>query len=423
MQKPLLKTILILLVLVGCTEKTPEIAWDYSDKDVISAKTAKPESININIFLDATTSMKGYTSNVSGIYNKFLEGLESSVTVGWKTADVHFYKFGTKFKEIDRSGFKSAGKSQTFYSETGIFEKTNIDAVIDRMDSSQVNVIVTDLFQNEGDVNSIVMKIKERCFAKGIYLGILGIKSDYDGMVYDAKVPPYPFKSKVGDETTFRPFYVLIFGDSANIGHLLDSIKSNPSVKEENFILISPYIVNKYDIHLTKSTASKNLIARKSERNRFNFTLKKVASAGVLTAEISFDRNTRTPGFSDKIELVAYKKAVLPGQKEAPKDGAATQDISLKDSKTSGNKIQTTLNLSIADPEGTYSYLVYLQPASIGGFTMPQWIHDFSSDNPTPKQDANKTLNLEKFVSDLIRANSLVYQPKVAKFFVTVKKL
>lgn len=423
MQKPLLKTILILFVLVGCTEKMPEIAWDYSDKDVIGVKTAKPESININIFLDATTSMKGYVSNVSGVYNKFLEDIESSIVAGWKTADIHFYKFGTKFIKIDRSGFKSAGISQTFYSEAGIFEKTNIDAVIDIMDSSKVNVIVTDLFQNDGDVNSIVMKIKERCFAKGIYVGILGIKSDYNGMVYDAKVPPYPFKSKVGDESTYRPFYALIFGDSVNIGHLLDSIKSNPSVKEENFILISPHIVNKFDVKLTKSIASKDLIARKGERNRFNFTLKKGANEGVVMAEVSFERNTRTPGFSDKIELVAYRKAVLPGQKEVPKDGTATQDISLKDSKTSGNKLQTTLNLNIAHREGAYSYLLYLQPASIGGFTVPQWIRDFSSDNPIPKKDANKTLNLEKFVSDLIRANSLVYQPKVAKFFVTVNKL
>lgn len=420
----IISIILLLCLFTGCSEKTPDIALDFSDKDVISAKTAKPESININIFLDATTSMNGFAINATGVYNKFLDEIESSVAAGWKKADIHFYKFGTKIKEVDREGFKAA-KFQPFYAEPGIYEKTSIDSVIDRMDSTQINVVITDLFQNDGDVNSIVLKIKEKCFANGIYLGIFAIKSDYDGMVFDAKVPPYPFKSAAGKEDTYRPFYVMVFGDPVNIEHFFDTLKSNPAAKEENFILISRNIINRYDVNLAKHPSSKDLTLRnKASRNQFNFSLKKDGTEGMIVADISSDRNTRTSGFQEeRLELSALRKAVVSGQKEVPKDGVPTQDITLKELKHNGNKIQATLNLKLSEPAGTYSYLVYLQPSSIDGFMLPQWVKELSSDNPTPKKDANKTLNLEKFVSDLIRANSAVFQPKVAKFFITVKKL
>lgn len=196
-------TILLLGLFTACSQKEPNIGWDYSDKDILSPKTPRPDAITINIYLDATTSMKGFATNVTGVYNKFIDEIESSVAAGWKKAEIHFFKFGTKIKEVDRNGFKAA-KSQPFYAEPGFYEKTNIDYVIERMDSSQINVVITDLFQDEGDVNSIVLKIKEKCFSKGVYVGILAIKSDYDGMVFDAKVPPYLFKSVAGKDETYR---------------------------------------------------------------------------------------------------------------------------------------------------------------------------------------------------------------------------
>lgn len=418
--------ILLLGFITGCAEKKPAIVWDCFDKDIVSAKTPRPENITVNIYLDATLSMQGFVSNVSSVYNKFLDGIESSIAAGWRKAEIRFYKFGTKIKEIDRKGFKAA-ESRAFYAKPGIFEKTNIDSVIEKMDRTQINVVITDLFQDERDVNSIMLNIKENCFAKGISVGILGIKSDFDGMVFDAKVPPYPYKSTIGKVETYRPFYVMIFGDQANIEHFFDKLKANPVVKEENFILISRYIINRYDVNLKKHPSFREITLRnRGDHNQFNFILRaERGTEGIMIADISFDRNTRTPIFQDnRLTLSAYRKAVVSGQKEAPKDAIPTQDLTLKEVKRNGNKLSATLSLKLSDTEeGTYSYLVYLHPSLIDGFLVPQWVKDFSSDNPTAQKDANKTLNLEKFVSSLIRVNAAVSQPKVAKFYINVERL
>lgn len=422
---------LLLTTLIGCNGKPAVIHWNYSDVEVVGPNlSSNPSSINIDIYVDATTSMKGFAVNPNSIYNKFLDELEASVGSSWSKTELQFFKFGTKIKPIDRNGFLAA-KTQPFYAEPGIFEKTNIDAVIDKTDASRVSVVITDLFQSEGDVNAIVLQIKDKCFTKNVQFAVLGIKSDYDGKIYDAKVLPYPFKSTSGDENTYRPFYALIFGDPANIEHLFESLKSKPFVKEENLLILPKYVIKNFDTVLAKTPDSKGLQPKNNlGRNQFYFLMFSGSTSGTLKAEITFERNSRTPDFLvDKLELEVYKKVALMGQqtdgsdpKTAQNNGEPTQDITLKEIKRDGNKISAILNLAINGSKGTYSYHVYLKTPAINGFLLPQWVKDFSSENPSPQSDSNKTLNFEKFISDSIRADLSIYQPKVANMYITIEK-
>ncbi len=379
--------------------------------------------------MDATTSMGGFASNRDSVYNNFLNDLEGSIIAGWKNANIGFYKFGTKAKELSHDQFRTFA-NQDFYADRGISEKTNIDAVIDGMDSTQVNIVVTDLFQNDGDVNAMIKSIKEGCFAKGIYMGILGIKSDYNGKVYDAKVPAFPFKSEKGNEETYRPFYALIFGEKNIIERLFEQLKSNKAVKEENFILISKYLVNKFDISsLTKDKASKDLnlnspTSDKKGNKQFNFALKDGAKEGNIIAEISFEKIPKAPSISENtVNISAYKKFASKGQATSPDKAEDTNDITAKEIKvTNGNRLNAKLNVAVGDAAGLYSYLVYVQPAQVNGYIIPKWVEEFSSDNPTPKNDANKTLNLKPFVSGLLNANAAVSQPKIAQMIINIKK-
>jgi hypothetical protein len=204
-------------------------------------------------------------------------------------------------------------------------------------------------------------------------------------------------------------------------------------VKEEQFLILPKYIIKKFDVSLVKTPNSKGiqLIQNSPGRNQFNFKLLSGYAGGTFKAEIAFDRNMRTPDFlGDKLELVAYKKVALADQNavkkgnltEAQVNGELTQDITLKEIKRDGNKIYATLDLVINGTGGNYSYLVYLKTPSINGFSLPQWVKDFSSENPSPRSDSNKTLNLEKFISDAIRADLSIYQPKVANMCINIEK-
>ena len=82
-------------------------------------------------------------------------------------------------------------------------------------------VIVTDLFQDEGDINRLVAQLKEKYLQKELAVGLLGIRSQFDGTVYDAgiNVPPIDHQ---GD----RPFYLLVLGRHADIAYYFDQIKA-----------------------------------------------------------------------------------------------------------------------------------------------------------------------------------------------------
>ena len=413
------------IIITACSQGNPDIKWDLPEGNIVTPKTQAAESINANIYVDATTSMAGFASNSNSIYVRFIEDLEGAIISGWKTANIGFYKFGTKARQLkNRDEFVKGVKDNSFYAEKGIFETTNIGAAIDGMNSAQINIVITDLFQSDGDVNSMVDAIKSKCLARGIYVGIAGIKSDYNGKVYDARVPAFPFRSEQGKEETYRPFYALIFGDSSNIEHLFEKMKANTSVRDDTFLLISKYIVDGYTVSLKKAPSSKDLNLRGSKaENQFDFSLRKGASEGTILADLSYEQNSRAPGFvAQALSVDVYRKFSPSGKKSASKKGESSNDITVKDVKSNGNKINARMNISVGEAPGTYSYLVYVQPSSVNGYIMPKWVHDFSSDNPTPKKDPNKTLNLERFIAGLINTNAEVSQPKIAQMIIQIDK-
>ena len=112
--------------------------------------------------------------------------------------------------------------------------------------------MITDLFQTEGDVNTMVEKIKEKCFANNIAVGILGIKTDFNGTVYD--VPGRPSYSLTTSE---RPFYAIVFGNNDNLESLFDVLKTKTFVNESQVLIFSKYIIESFKISLTKTRESK----------------------------------------------------------------------------------------------------------------------------------------------------------------------
>jgi hypothetical protein len=140
-----------------------------------------------------------------------------------------------------------------------------------------------------------------------------------------------------------------------------------------------------------------------------------------MLADIDVTLNPSAPPFrAEGLTLTAYRRSAAKGGKS---DSVNTSDITLQNVTETNGKLRATLGLNITDPPGAYSYQLVLRTGAINGFSAPAWVEDFSSDNPSPRSDANRTLNLAKFVSDLRRASSSVQQPAVAKWYVNVRKL
>jgi hypothetical protein len=413
---------LIAVVLIaGCRTKYPDIKWDYSDKEVVRPKPEKTDKIDIDVYVDATSSMEGFAVSNASVYSQFLDQLEASALSAWRNANPQYYKFGENIKPIGRSEFLMAKDNVQFYRDPEIFKKTFIDSVVRRTDSRRLSVLVTDLFQTEGDVNIMVDRFKEKCFANNVAVGLVGVKSDFKGRVYDVRNYP-TFQLDAPD----RPFYAIVFGNQYNMELLFEALKNKPFVKEEQLLIFTKHIIEDADVTLTKTRESKNISNKKAHgnfKNNFDFGMKEEGTSGKINFTITLDRNTRCADFNaNNLELIAFKKSATD-PKNVSKDSTATNDITLEKIERTGDKLTGVIVLNNEDGPGNYSYMVLLKTNQLNGLQTPAWIKNFSTDAPVPgTSTASKTYNLEKLASTLLVANASIAPTYVAKFYINIFK-
>lgn len=379
------------------------------------------DSIRADVYVDATVSMTGFTAGGTSNYAKFLETLESSLSNGWRRVDIHYHKFGGREREIQHAEFLTA-RAPDFYAERGMNETTSIDLVTRCQRGPQIRVVITDLFQKEGDVNSVVSRIKENCLARGVAVGVLGVKSQFDGRVYDAHVPPYPYRAVGTDTAAYRAFYALAFGQPGDLDRLVQSLAQLPFVSARNFALIADHVTRGYTVTMTKARTAKDVnMSQPSGPYAFNCAVRKGGTGGTLVADVAF---TLAPGAppprTERAELSVVRRTLAP--RAAATDTAPTHDLTLKQITGREGRLRAEMELAVSGPPGTYEYRVQVQTAPVNGFLPPGFVHALSTENPTPSSDPNKTLNLEKFVMDLRQAASSVRQPVLAAWTLTVVK-
>lgn len=407
---------LVALAAVSCKgERRPPAAWADTADEAVAGPSARNDSLRIDIFVDGTVSMAGFVADGTSRYVGFLDGVESALQNGLPKTSVHYFKFGRGVRELDRPAFRAA-RGAAFYAERGISETTQIDSVIQCNGGPHVTVVLTDLFQDEGDVQSIVSRIKTRCFAKGLAVGILGVPSQFRGMIYDARVPPYPYAT-TADTSTYRPFYALMLGAPADLERIYQALRSEPGARSGRFTLISPFVVQDFDVRLTKDRASRDVNRRADAGPRhFRFDVRKGGQGGTLIADVTLRMKPVVPDVrAEGLVLTALRR-------QSAGDSIPSRDFSLAGVKRTGDRLTATLNLRAPGEPGTYAYRLALVTDPLDGFVVPAWVERFSSSNPTASNDPNRTLNLDRFVLDLRRAASSVRPPEVARWYVDIHR-
>src|SRR5258708_4101401 len=92
--------------------------------DSVKQPPAISKTAGVDVFLDATLSMKGFiVPGIASRYQQTLPLLESVVTRGWSTGEVKFFRFGTIIEELKGREYLAAQKPQ-FYMDNRIFKET-----------------------------------------------------------------------------------------------------------------------------------------------------------------------------------------------------------------------------------------------------------------------------------------------------------
>jgi hypothetical protein len=407
--------------------------------DILVQKTSSAKApFGVDICIDATPSMDGFAAAPNSTYSRFLEDLEGSLISGVKNVhDLRFFKFGERIREVTRSEFRNA-RTVGFYHEPGMFRDTNIELALGKKADAaapatpgesanptqplpRVTVVITDLFQKDQDVNVVIKQIKDGCLRNlDCSVGVLAIPSEFDGRVYDAHVPTYKFTS-TSDPKTYRPFYLLMFGPEEELLGFADVLSAKPYIDLKHLLIVGPRVVRSFSVNVLRDPGAQGVSPRKSTGTLLDsaFNLRSGFEEAKLVARLKIERDTSTFDFTPARATVRTYRAT--GAQLAP----AQSEFTLDSIGKSADALEIHTTLHPPSVKGDYVYVADVVMGDVNGFTTPRWISEFSSTNPTPEHDAGKTLNLDRFVDDLISASvgQDNRQPKLARFRILMHRL
>jgi len=421
----------------GCNKATETISSKQPPglpQDTLAMSGAS-KAPSVNVFLDASVSMRGYVP-VEGQshYTEVLSAMESAIISGWPNGQAGFFKFGSVIEPLPERAYLKAS-SQGFYIE----KDTKIEEVIQASVVDDLTVIVTDLFQSDSDVTLLIKLITDKYIAQGYAVGIVGIQSEFQGLIYDVGLNRHKFAydSGIEDTSRFRPFYLLMLGKHADILHYHESLRRSliTSTIEPSVFIISKYLNNPI-LDFRSSTIKKmnKLVEVESlyagERQELTKQLKLKASKNESDAHnLELDLGP--------LQLLPYAPVLNNGQLDVSVD-ICSADKSLLimptllvDAKLQGQTIGIKLDFLPKDIAESTTYLadISIRPKA-DLIATPAWIRSWNMDSSKIRHWVEKpdefegftTLNLHRFVDGLWRANWQLHKPIIARLYCYFRK-
>lgn len=407
------------------------------------------DALRVDLFFDATLSMKGFVSTeTTSSYQQTIPSLERGVIEGWNGGQATFYKFGDDIAPLPGRAYLDAVKP-AFYADSKYNTKTLIERVIDQANPAHLTVIVSDLFQDNADVNQLSDRLKQKFIANNLAVGVYAIRSQFAGQVYDVGPDNYTFGYKSGDESSsYRPFYLLAFGSHADIAHYFDVLaKSGLNNFPETHALI-------FSRHLTALPASfagaklksadrisemssSNLLSGVYRGDRVKaFKISSGKTEAKLGLELPYNAalgNVMPHGSELTAEVTAWKgedtgapELALAENHQAQRAFRASARLLPEQGPFGTLDLRAELKVTELPAGGIYRYRVQLRPTK---YALPEWVarwnmrgEEIRAWHLRPQDfDGSKTYNLENFLGTLQGALLGTTPPKVCDVYFYIR--
>ena len=450
------------IFLTGCvSDKDSGVPEFKPDPDITPGDIS--DKLVARIYFDATLSMQGFVAPGSTDYTRICPYLESVIVSGWGNEEVKFFRFGEQVESIDRGTYLQAGHID-FYEQENIYRETFIQKIIDYEDQlakkkieestipeestemktpnaprestgtvspietvdaknkeGQLVAIVTDLFQDKGDINLLVAQLKEKYIKKkGLEVGLFGLRSQFDGTVYDTGIgqAPLPYHSDPNNPETFRPFYLLVLGRHADIAHYFDRLIAN-GFSDAQTIIFSRYLVSRLVSFEGATIELENLNPLDQNPCLKRFRIVGDSDPATISAKLKYVPLPHAMFFdSNAFEVSISAKDKRIGETEENPEAAECLEVTSKLNED-GNELSVVFNLDSEDLQSaTYLYEATLSPG-IDSYRAPDWCSEWDMGTA---RNGSKTLNLVNFVRDLSQVTARMHRPEIAKFHCYIKK-
>lgn len=407
------------------------------------------DALKVDLFFDATLSMKGFVSTqTTSAYQQTVPLLERSVIEGWNGGQATFYKFGDDIALLPGRTYLDALRP-VFYADSKYNTKTFIERVIDQAKQDHLTVIVTDLFQDNADVNQLSDRLKQKFIANNLAVGVYAIRSQFAGQVYDVGPDNYTFSYKSGDKSeSFRPYYLLAFGSHADIAHYFDVLAASGVNRfPESHVLI-------FSRHLTgipasfaraklksadkiSEVSSSNLLSGSYHGDRVKaFKVSSGKTEAKFGLELPYDAtlaNVMTHGSELTPEVTAWKGEdtgaaglTMVENEQAQKAFKVSGRLLPEEGAFRVLDLQAELKVTELPAGGVYRYRVQFRPTR---YALPDWAagwnmrdEDIKMWHSRPQEfNGAKTYNLENFLGTLQGAVLGVTPPTVCDVYFYIR--
>jgi hypothetical protein len=412
-------------------------------KDTLGTLDPVSEGLKVDLFFDATLSMKGFvTAQSTTAYQLLVPMLERSVIEGWKGGEVTFYKFGDDIAPLPSRTYLDAVK-ETFYGDSRLNRKTLIERVIDKASTDHLTVIITDLFQTNADINQLSEKVKEKFIAQNVSVGVYAIRSQFAGAIYDVGPNGYSF-TYAAKPNEGRPFYLLTFGKHSDVAHYFSVLDSSglKDVVDKHKLVFSRYLTTRPLAFASArlKTADKiseispsNLLTGFSDDSRVKtFKITKGKTIAKFSADLPYDSqlgDVMEYGSALALEITAWKGEDKGGKELVESENSQALKAFHVDIKLTPDefpftnvKLQTSVDVTALPGAGVYCYRILLRP---NHYMLPEWVPNWNMRDEDiarwhrDSKDFNgtRTYNLENFLGTLQGAVLRTTPPKVGELY------
>jgi hypothetical protein len=418
-----------ILLLASCTPKQQTVRCNPPAADSKNSQgITKTSDIQLSLLIDGTPSMEGYVKNSNSNYLKTFQLLDSASSTGWSSnqTNITYFRFGSKKQTINRETFLRA-QLPGFYQGGAEFNVSRIDTVLTPPKANTLNIIVTDLYQKDADVQLVQNILKKEYLEAGYAIGVLAIKSEFNGTIYDVGLSGQSFAYSTAGKaaTAFHPFYVMVLGSYGNVQHFFEQLnRSGLTSVPHQFMIFYPQLVAKAGVlnpEILKKDLPKGINPTKS-LNDGRVVLRREAQDPVQF--FSIDKSLNQPIANQ----IAYEPLpnVLPVQSGAIALNTTSQQFQ---SKTKGFQAFQTEAVTLSDwkiEPKTIRFQTLIQAAKLdkGIYQIifdalplelqePNWWSLWNANEGS--LDGSKTNNLLSFLRGLrLSTTELVKQQKTA---------
>lgn len=406
----------LVLLLGGCGHGRSNIlAPDIKNNNELSKK------IEASVYIDGTLSMYGYVNYPGGtVYTNTLQDIERNIKTIWSKDDIKFYKFGDSILELSRDGYIASNRTE-FYNGLD----TNLGSVIQSTKSNKLSIIVTDLFQTNQDLDSLIGSLKSKYISEDKGIGIIGIKSQFNGKIYDiGKFSSQISYTSTKDPNSYRPFYLIVMGNASDVKAFMQGMNDKLADTQHNMIYIGKYIATMDLINsdidqkvrkIKKATglAELNVKNHKDYALAYRLNLKEKESMASIQAKLTNIAGILPGEYTYQINNVEYDN------KSINKDFITLDGLKLT---TNGAPV-IDFNIFIKSgglderKEGTYVVYFGLQPTKNSYLKSTKLFNDWNfSDTQINTANViyslgNKTLNINRFIEGLGIVNYEINNP------------